>query len=116
MANAIFSGLGRRADRARDQAEDYGRRAVDTVRDRSGDAQGELRRLWSQLEDLVGNRVAPAASDAVRAAGGYAEEGRDMAMDLAQQVRSAARARPLLAIGIAVAATWLVLSLFGRRR
>lgn len=116
MADGFLSGLGRRAEGARDQAEDYGRRAAGTLREQGGDARGELRRLWSQLEDLVENRVAPAASGAVRAAGSYAEDGREMALDVAEQVRSAARARPLVAIGIAVVATWLVASMLGSRR
>lgn len=116
MAAGFLSGLGRSADIARDQAEDYGRRAAETLRDRGGDARGELRRLWSQLEDLVENRVTPAASDAARIAGSYASDGREMALDLADQVRSAARARPLVAIGIAVAATWLIASMLGSRR
>ena len=54
-----------------------------------------------------------------RSAEGYAREGRDLALDTAERLRDAARARPLLAIGIAVAATLAITSLIGglgRRR
>jgi hypothetical protein len=118
MADGFLSTLGRRAHAARDTAEDYGSRAAETVRERGGDARGELRRLWSQLEDVVERSVVPAAHDATRRAGSYATHGRDIAYDVADQLRSATRARPLVAIGIAVVATWVVASLLssGRRR
>jgi len=113
-------------DRAADvphNAEDYGRRAGRQLRDRGDDARGELSRLWGELEDLVERRIAPAASDAagqargyVRSAGGYAREGRDMAYDMAEQLRDVTRSRPLVAIGVAVAATWLISSMLRSRR
>jgi hypothetical protein len=133
MADGFLSGLarraldlredvGRRGETLRDTAEEYGRegyrRARDygeegyrRARDAGGDARGELRRLWSQLEEVVERQVAPRASDYARRAGGYAREGREAAMDAADYLRDATRARPLLAIGIAVAATWLIASL-----
>ena len=116
MAHGLLSSLGRRAEDAREAAEDYGRDAARKLRDRGEDARGELRRLWSQLEDLIERQVAPTASGAARAASSYARDGRDMAYDLADQLRSVTRARPLVAIGIAVAATWLVASLISRGR
>ena len=121
MADGFLSGLARRAYEARDAAEDYGRDAGRRARDAGGDARGELRRLWSQMEDLV-ERNFGSSRDAVRTAGSYARdyahEGREAAYDLADQLRSATRARPLVAIGIAVAATFVVTSLLssGRRR
>ncbi|MBX6742961.1 MAG: hypothetical protein IRY87_13050 [Acetobacteraceae bacterium] len=130
MGHGFLSSLGRQASEARDTAEDYGRygrrrlrrgmyearHAGRRLRERGEDTRGELRRLWSQLEDLVERRITPAASDAARAAGDYAREGRDMALDMADHLRDAARARPLVAIGIAVAATWIVASLLNARR
>ena len=102
----------------RDNAEDYGRRAAgslrdtgDRLRDRGEDAKGELARLWSDLEDLVERRIGPAASEAGRSASRYADQGRDMAMDYAAQLRDVTRARPLVAIGVAVAATWFITSM-----
>lgn len=130
MGHGFLSSLGRQASEASDTAEDYGRYARRRLRrgmhearyagrrlrERGEDTRGELRRLWSQLEDLVERRITPAASDAARVASDYAREGRDMALDMADQLRSAARARPLIAIGIAVAATWIVASLLNARR
>ena len=123
MADGFLSGLARRAYDARDTAEDYGRDAGRRLREGGGDARGELRRLWSQMEDLVERNLGASPSEAARTAGGYAREyaqdGRELAYDLADQLRSAARARPLVAIGIAVAATLVITSLLntsGKRR
>ena len=95
---------------ARDTAEAYGRRAEGTLRDKGEDARGEVSRLWAELEDLVERRIGPAASEAGRSASRYAHEGRDMAVDYAGQLRDVTRARPLVAIGVAVAATWFITS------
>ena len=125
-----LSSLRDRGEDARDTAEDYGRRAAgrlrdtgDRLRDRGEDARGELSRLWNQLEDLIERRVRPAASDAAdyagtyaRQAGGYARQGRDMAYDVADHLRDATRSRPLVAIGIAVAATWLICGMLRSKR
>jgi ElaB/YqjD/DUF883 family membrane-anchored ribosome-binding protein len=115
MADGFLSGLARRAYEARDTAEDYGRDAGRRVRESSGDARGELRRLWSQMEDLVERNLGSSPREAARTVGSYArdyaEDGRDLAYDVADQIRSAARARPFVAIGIAVAATFVITSL-----
>ena len=103
---------------ARDTAETYGRRASnrlretgETIRDRGDDARGELGKLWSDLEDLVERRISPAAHDAARYAGSYARDGRDAALDMASQLRDVTRSRPLVAIGVAIAATWVISSM-----
>ena len=100
---------------ARETAEDYGRDAGRRLREGGGDARSELRRLWSQMEDIVERNFGSSPSEAARAAGDYARDyardGREMAYDLADQVRSAARDRPLVAIGIAVVATLIITSL-----
>ncbi len=126
MADGFLSGLTRRAyearDAIRDAADDYGRDGRDygrdagrRLRETSGDARSELRRLWSQMEDLVERNLGASPTEAVRTAGSYArdyaQDGRDIAYDVADQIRSAARARPLVAIGIAVAATFVITSL-----
>ncbi len=126
MADGFLSGLTRRAyearDAIRDAADDYGRDGRDygrdagrRLRETSGDARSELRRLWSQMEDLVERNLGASPTEAVRTAGSYArdyaQDGRDIAYDVADQIRSAARARPLVAIGIAVAATLVITSL-----
>lgn len=125
-----LSSLRDRGEDARDTAEDYGRRVAgrlrdtgERLRDRGDDARGDLARLWHQLEDLVERRVRPAASDAVDYAGdyarqarGYARQGRDVAYDVADHLRDATRSRPLVAIGVAVAATWLISSMLRSKR
>jgi ElaB/YqjD/DUF883 family membrane-anchored ribosome-binding protein len=123
MADGFLSGLTRRAYDARDTAEEYGRDAGRRLREGSGDARGELRRLWSQMEDLVERNLGSSTRDVARSAGDYARDyyrdGRDIAYDVAHQVRSATRERPLVAIGIAVAATLIITSLLssgGKRR
>jgi ElaB/YqjD/DUF883 family membrane-anchored ribosome-binding protein len=82
---------------------------------RADDARAELARLWSRIEDIVDRRLRPVAHDAARDARDYLDDGRDVALDAAWRVREAARAHPMMAIGIAVAATWLVTSLMRRR-
>jgi ElaB/YqjD/DUF883 family membrane-anchored ribosome-binding protein len=148
MADGFLSGLARRltsvAEDARDRAEEHGRdgyrRAERYGRDAYRDARhggqetlGELRRLWSRIEDLVEDRVAPAAGDYARGAGHraldyartagryaaeYGPQARDAALVAADYLRGATRARPLVAIGIAIAATWLIASMMrsDRRR
>ena len=118
MADSYFSSLRSGAREARDTAEDYGHRAAgrlrdagERLRDKGDDARGELSRLWADLEDLVEKRLGPAASEAGRSASRYAYQGRDMAMDYAEQLRDVTRSRPLVAIGVAVAATWLITSM-----
>ena len=124
MTDSYFSSLRSGARDVRDDAEDYGRRAAgrlrdtgERLRDKGDDARGELSRLWADLEDLVEKRLGPAASEAGRSASRYAYQGRDMAMDYASQLRDVTRSRPLVAIGVAVAATWLITSMLrsGRR-
>jgi ElaB/YqjD/DUF883 family membrane-anchored ribosome-binding protein len=130
MANGYLSSLRSGAREARDSAEDYGRRATGSLRDtgdrlrdtgsrlrdRGEDAKGDLARLWSELEDLVDKRLGPAASEASQVASRYAYQGRDMAMDYAGQLRDVTRARPLVAIGIAVAATWFISTMLRSKR
>ncbi len=123
MAQGYLSRLMAQGEDARDTADDYRRRASrslddagDRLQHRGEDARGELKRLWNQLEDLLENRIRPAAQDTVHRGRGYAHEGRDMAVDMAAQLREAARSRPLVAIGVAVAATWLITTMLRSRR
>lgn len=143
LGGGLLSALGRRVEDWRDDAEDRGRRtgrdlaeAGDEAWRRGGEAasrlrrQGrdaahglgrrgeeakeELRRLWSDIGDLLDREVAPRAAEYGHTARRYASEGRDRAVEAAGLVRDTARARPLLTIGVAIAATWLVASLMKR--
>ena len=120
--SGFLSELTRRSGTARDVAEDIGRRVTDELRHRGGraeDTRAELARLWRQVEDLVENRATPAGAPQGRAAPRDWRGGPGPPPDTAERLRDAARARPLLAIGIAVAATLAITSLIGglgRRR
>jgi ElaB/YqjD/DUF883 family membrane-anchored ribosome-binding protein len=136
MADGLLSGLRRRAselaDDVGDRADAYGREGYRRARRGAGDTRGELRRLWSEIEDLVEDRVAPAAGRGARQAGevvretarsagryaaDYAPRARDAAYDVADYLRGATQARPLLAIGLAIGATLLVAGMLtGSRR
>jgi ElaB/YqjD/DUF883 family membrane-anchored ribosome-binding protein len=97
-----------------DTAQDRGRRMAGKASDQADDVVGRLRDMWSDIEDMVTSR----GSSAARQARGYARDTRDYAEDMAEQVMEATRQRPLMALGIAVAATWVVFSLLhsSRRR
>ena len=127
MADGILSGLARRVYDVRDAAEEYGRDADRRVRGGGSEARGELRRLWSQLEDLVERNLGTSPTDVARTAGNYARtagdyardyarDGQEAAHDLTDQIRSATRARPFVAIGVAVAATLIITSLLSSAR
>jgi hypothetical protein len=113
MAYEVSEGLRRIARELRDSAGSH----------RAEDARAELARLWSQIEHIVERRLRPAARDAARDmrdysrdARHYLDDGREVALDAAWRVREAARAHPLMAVGIAVATTWVVASLMRGRR
>jgi ElaB/YqjD/DUF883 family membrane-anchored ribosome-binding protein len=107
----------------REMAQDLGEtagsaggQAMGTLRRGSRRAGSELSHLWSQIERLFDRDVAPAARYAADQAEPYWREGRDMAADAAVRLRNAANARPLLAVGIAIAATYVVTSMLHGRR
>ena len=146
MADGFLSGLARRVGDWREEAEDragpYAREGYRRARRGGSDAMGELRGLWGRIEELVERQVAPAASDYARSAGetasdyartagdtasryarragraarDYAPQAREAAESAADYVRDATRARPLLAIGIAIAGTWLVATMLNSDR
>lgn len=91
-------------------------RLASEARAKGRDASSELSDLWSRIEDLFHNRVTPAAQDAASQAGAYWRDSRDYAADATERLRESTRAHPLLAVGIAVAATWLVTSILHGRR
>lgn len=119
MAFDSLNDLRKEAKRLQGGAERTGRRLAAELQDRGSSAGTQLARLWNQIEELFESRVAPAASDAARLAGGYARgyahDGREYALDAADQLRSATRHRPLVAIGIAIVATYVITSLLRRR-
>lgn len=116
MAFEGSASLRRIARQLRDATEEHGRAAATEIRERGGDTREELARLRSAVEDLLEDRIRPAARDASRHAAHYAREGRAVAIDARDRLRSATSTYPLMALGIAVATTWVVASLLTRRR
>jgi ElaB/YqjD/DUF883 family membrane-anchored ribosome-binding protein len=96
----------RDARRLADQAAASGSRVAD-------DAQDELARLRGQVERLMQERVTPALADAADQVSDYANRARDAIEDQAETLSETVRERPLLAVGIAVAAGYLIGRLMG---
>ncbi len=113
MAREVGSSASSAGSRAASHAAS---RVAEEVQSRGRDASSELASLWSRIEELFNRNVTPTARDMADRAEPYWREGRDYAVDAAGRLRDAARARPLLAVGIAVAATWLVTTMLQGRR
>ena len=94
------------ARRLADQAAASGSRVAD-------DAQDELARLRGQVERLMQERVTPALAGAADQVSDYANRARDAIEDQAETLSETVRERPLLAVGIAVAAGYLIGRLMG---
>ncbi len=77
------------------------------------DAQEELARLRGQVERLMQERVTPALAGAADQVSDYASRARETIEDQAETLSETVRERPLLAVGIAVAAGYLVGRLMG---
>jgi ElaB/YqjD/DUF883 family membrane-anchored ribosome-binding protein len=77
------------------------------------DAREELAHLRRQVEKLMSQRVAPALSDAADTVEDYAHRARESIEDQADSVAGQVRDRPLIAVGIAVAAGYLLGRLMG---
>lgn len=116
MADEVPAALRRIARDLRDATVGFGRSAGGELRERHDDARAELARLLQQIEDIVEHRLQPVAREASRDAREVLDDGREVALDAAARLRDATRTHPFLAIGIAVAATWVVTSLLRGRR
>ena len=112
--SATLRQLRSRAEEYTDAAQDTGRHAAGRAASYADQASSRLGELWSEIEALVSRR-GPEVADRAR---GYASDAGDAAADLSDQLAAMTRQRPLVAIGVAVAATWLVSSLLhsSRRR
>ena len=115
MGISALTDLRRQLERGGEEVERRSRGWRRDLREGGSGAQEKLQDLWSQIEDLFQGEVRPTARRLAREAGSHARLGRDYALDAADQLRSATRNHPLAAIGIAVAATWLVSGLLRRR-
>jgi ElaB/YqjD/DUF883 family membrane-anchored ribosome-binding protein len=77
------------------------------------DARTELARLRAQVEKLMSERVTPALAGAADTAEDYARRARATIEHQADTVSSTVRERPLLAIGLAAVAGYLIGRLMG---
>lgn len=117
MADGVQAGLGRIARELRDMTAWHGRGGG------TADTRAELARLWSRIEDIVEHRLDSTAREvsrdahaALQTTRAQLEHGREAALDAAGRLRDATRAHPLMALGIAAAAAWVVASLMRARR
>ncbi len=107
--SAALRQLRHRAEDYADAAQDGGRQVAGQAFRYADQASSRLGELWSEIETLVSRR-GPELTERAR---GYASEA---ASDLSHQLVAVTRQRPLVAIGVAVAATWLVSSLLHSAR
>jgi ElaB/YqjD/DUF883 family membrane-anchored ribosome-binding protein len=77
------------------------------------DAREELARLRSQVEKLMAERVTPALGEAADTVQDYAHRARESIEDQADSIAEQVRDRPLIAVGIAAAAGYLLGRLMG---
>ncbi len=77
------------------------------------DAREELARLRGQVEKLMSERVTPALGDAADTVQDYAHRARESIEDQADSLADQVRDRPLIAVGIAAAAGYLLGRLMG---
>ena len=102
-----------KADKAAGSVQNAFGGAKDAARDLAGDAQGELARLRGEVERLMSERVTPALSGAVGAAEDYAQRAKDTVEEQSERLSEAVKERPLLAVGLGLAAGYLVGRLMG---
>lgn len=98
--------LSNEARNLRDQAAASASRVTD-------DAKEELARLRAQVERLMQERVTPALAGAADTVQDYASRARHSLEDNADAISDTVRERPLLAVGIAAAAGYLLGRLMG---
>ena len=106
MSSSAANDFSSDARRVADQASASASRVAD-------DAQEELARLRGQVERLMQERVTPALAGAADQVSDYASRARETIEDQAETLSETVRERPLLAVGIAVAAGYLIGRLMG---
>ena len=106
MSSSAANDFSKDARKLGDQASASATRVADN-------AQDELARLRVQVERLMEERVTPALAGAADQVSDYANRARETIEDQAETIAETVRERPLLAVGIAVAAGYLVGRLMG---
>lgn len=101
------------ARRLKAQAEASASRVGESANRTGEDAKDELAKLRAQVERLMEERVTPAIAGATDQVQDYANRARESIEDQADALSDTVRERPLLAIGIATAAGYLIGRLMG---
>ncbi len=102
-----------KADKAAGTVQNAFGGAKDAARDLGGDAQGQLARLRDQVGRLMGEKVTPALAGAAGAAEDYARQARDTVAQQSERASEIVKERPLLAVGVGLAAGYLIGRLMG---
>lgn len=97
----------------RNDMREAGRDAGAAVGAMADDARTELARLRAQVERLMQERVTPALAGAADTAEDYARRARETIEEQADYISSTVRERPLLAIGVAAVAGYVIGRLMG---
>ena len=82
--------------------------AKDTAREWSGDIQGELSQLRTQVERLMRDSITPALANVAGTAEGYATQAKDVVAEQSERAAGLIKERPLLAIGLMAGAGYLL--------
>lgn len=101
------------ARKLKNQAESSASRIGDEVKAVGNDAKDELAKLRDQVERLMSERVTPALAGAADQVQDYAHRARESIEDQADALSDTVRERPLIALGIAAAAGYLIGRLMG---
>ena len=102
-----------KADKAAGSLRNAAGGTKDAARDLGDDAQSEAARLGDQVARLSGETVTPALADAAGAAEDYARQAKAAVLDQSERAAAAVRERPLFAVGLGLAAGYLVGRLMG---
>lgn len=102
-----------KADKAAGTVQNAVGSAKDAARDLGDDVQGELARLRGQVSRLMDESVTPALAGAAGAAEDYARQAKDVVVEQSEKATAVIQERPLLAIGLGMAAGYLIGRLMG---
>ena len=102
-----------KADKAAGALRNAAGGAKDSARDLADDAQGELARLRGEVDRLTREKITPALADAAGTAEDYARRAQDAFAEQSERLSEVVRERPLLAVGLGLAAGYLVGRLMG---
>ena len=102
-----------KADKAAGTVQNAFGGAKDSARDLGDGVGGELARLRDQVSRLMDENVTPALAGAAGAAEDYARQAKDAVVEQSEKASAMIQERPLLAVGLGLAAGYLIGRLMG---